>query len=431
MINKIEKRRFRRNGVLHQTRSYYLRYRLGEMHVDRWKSLGVSDKQVAEKKARDFLREKEQEAAGILEPKVIRSAASRPLAEHLEDYLADLEKRNRSGRNGKGARKLKARITRLLSECRWRVAFNVTADSFITWRSLEKQSARTLNHYLQGMVSFLNWMERVGRIKGNPLKFVGKVDERGQEKRKRRAFTDEELQRLVKGSGPRGIVYHVAARTGLRQGELQRLIWDDLRLEESVPVIRVRIASAKNKKEEKVPLIPEIVEVLKKHRAAKVVASALVFSSIPQARTLRTDAEKNGIVYCDESGRYADFHALRHTWATFLQRNGIPQRFAMSLLRHSDIKLTSKVYTDETQLPIYEAIKELPRLVGCTQIRAQILGGTGQNVSQADGTDCEKSEVQTVDNEPSSCGMTVPVARIEKTVRGGFEPPVPFWSTAL
>jgi len=26
-----------------------------------------------------------------------------------------------------------------------------------------------MNHYLQGMVSFLNWMERVGRIKANPL----------------------------------------------------------------------------------------------------------------------------------------------------------------------------------------------------------------------------------------------------------------------
>ncbi len=105
----------------------------------------------------------------------------------------------------------------------------------------QKKSARTLNHYLQAMVSFLNWLERVGRIKVNPLKFVGKIDERGQSKRIRRAFTDDELRRLVAG-----------------------------------------------------------------------------------------------------------FHALRYTWATFLQRHGIAQRFAMKLLRHSDIKLTSKVYTDES-----------------------------------------------------------------------------------
>jgi hypothetical protein len=52
-------------------------------------------------------------------------------------------------------------------------------------------------------------------------------------------------------------------------------------------------------------------------------------------------------------------------------------------LRHSDIKLTARVYTDETQLPIYEAIKGLPRLLDHTQMRAQILGATGQNVAKA------------------------------------------------
>jgi hypothetical protein len=77
---------------------------------------------------------------------------------------------------------------------------------------------------------------------------------------------------------------------------------------------------------------------------------------------LEKDEKANGIDYQDKQGRYADFHALRYTWATFLQRNGIAQRFAMKLMRHSDIKLTAKVYTDETQLPIYDSIKNLPRL---------------------------------------------------------------------
>ena len=66
MIFKVEKRRFRQNGVLRFTRFYHLRYRFGEMPVDRWKSLGVTDKQVAEKRAQQFIQEKEREAAGIL-----------------------------------------------------------------------------------------------------------------------------------------------------------------------------------------------------------------------------------------------------------------------------------------------------------------------------------------------------------------------------
>src|SRR5450432_2226055 len=144
------------------------------MPVGRWKALGVTDKQVADKRAHEFVQEKEREVAGILEPKVIRTAAMMPLSAHLEDYLMDLEKRNRAGRNGRGGRQLKMRVGTVLKECNWKVAYNINADSFIAWRGRQEKSARTLNHYLQAMVSFLNWLERVGRIKGNPLKFVGK-----------------------------------------------------------------------------------------------------------------------------------------------------------------------------------------------------------------------------------------------------------------
>ena len=55
----------------------------------------------------------------------------------------------------------------------------------------------------------------------------------------------------------------------------------------------------------------------------------------------------------------------------------------MKLMRHSDIKLTAKVYTDETQLPIYDSIKNLPRLGSDTQIRAQISGAEEQNGARA------------------------------------------------
>ena len=181
-----------------------------------------------------------------------------------------------------------------------------------------------------------------------------------------------------------GIIYLTAARTGLRQEELRQLAWADLSLEADAPFVVVRESSAKNKKEERVCLVPEIVERLRSYRPSDFAPGGLVFpNGIPRASRLKVDAKRNGIEYRDESGRYADFHALRYTWATFLQRNDIPQRFAMKLMRHSDMKLTAKVYTDETQLPIYDAIKGLPWLMDHTQIRAQISGAAGQNVAQA------------------------------------------------
>ena len=427
MIFKVEKRRFRKNGELRLTRHYFLRYPFGEMPVDRWKSLGVADKQVAEKKALEFRQEKEREAAGILEPKALRTAATTPLTTHLEDYLADLQKRNRAGRNGRGARQLRMRVTTLLNECKWKVAYNISVDSFLAWRRHQEKSARTLNHYLQAMVSFLNWLERTGRIKGNSLKFVGKVDERGKLTRTRRALTDEELRRLVAGSDWRGLVYFTAARTGLRQEELRQLIWDDLRLEEEVPYVRVRVVCAKNKTEEHVALVPEVCEALKAHRPPNYSSNGLVFErGVPRAERLQADLKANEIAYQDELGRYADFHALRYTWTTFLQRNGIAQRFAMKLLRHSDIRLTSKVYTDESQLPIYEAIKNLPRLVEHTQIRAQISDGEGRKVTQAD----VNVEGKTCFEAFEGGGLGRDLARLVATGQNlggeGFEPPT-YW----
>jgi integrase len=426
MIFSVEKRRFRRAGKLEETRSYYLRYRIGDMPVDKWKSLGVTDKQVADKKAHEFIQERERETAGILEPKAVRDAAKRSLTAHLDDYVADLAARGRNGRGGRGARLVASRIKVLVKECDWQVPCNVTADSFIVWRNRQTCSPRTLNHYLQGMISLLNWMEKVGRIKTNPLKNVAKADGRGKQKRVRRSLKDEELRKLMAGSEDRGIIYFTAARTGLRQEELKQATWGDFHLDVNVPFVVVRDCVAKNKKEESVQLVPEIVEALTAHRPASPSPMDLVFpAGIPRALRLRKDLERNGIAYQDELGRYADFHALRYTWATFLQRNGVAQRFAMKLMRHSDIKLTAKVYTDEMQLPIYDAIKNLPRLdavPGYTQIHAQNLGGDGRNRSYPGANNGGSNTHKTIANKGDSHCLAEPVATCQMERVKGIEP---------
>jgi hypothetical protein len=54
-------------------------------------------------------------------------------------------------------------------------------------------------------------------------------------------------------------------------------------------------------------------------------------------------------------------------------------------MRHQTIRQTDG-YTDDSQLPIYEAVKGLPPLIGYTQIRAQILGSSWQNGAQPGAT---------------------------------------------
>ena len=76
-----------------------------------------------------------------------------------------------------------------------------------------------------------------------------------------------------------------------------------------------RASTTKNKKEERVALTPEIAEELVSCQPEDPLPSSLLLTNgIPRMRDLKKDFEKAGIVYCDDKGRYADFHSLRHTW---------------------------------------------------------------------------------------------------------------------
>ena len=82
------------------------------------------------------------------------------------------------------------------------------------------------------------------------------------------------------------------------------------------------------------------------------------------------------IPYVDESGRYADFHALRYTFNTWLQTNGVPPRMAQELMRHSDRRLTDQVYLDTSLLPLQETMRSIDGFAPLTQILTQISGET-------------------------------------------------------
>ncbi len=60
---------------------------------------------------------------------------------------------------------------------------------------------------------------------------------------------------------------------------------------------------------------------------------------------LRADLKAAGIPYRDESGRYADWHALRHTFITNPAGAGVHPRVAQSLAWHCTITLTMDRYT--------------------------------------------------------------------------------------
>lgn len=400
MISHVYKpRRKNKDGKTVTFRLYRGRYRLDGDFVVTDVALGTADKQVAKQKLAEIVAEKEREKAGLVAPRSERNAARKRLVDHLEDYIAELKS---LGRTEKHYSLVRYRIKRLLSEAGWKLVQDVEADGFGFWRNKQKEMApKTSNEYLNAMLGLLHWMERLGRISSNPLKFVKKADLRGRQQ-KRRAFTPDEFRRLLAVSHEHRVAYLTAAYTGLRLGELQQLVWADLHLDENPPFVLARASTTKNRKEAFLPLHPRLAFELKKSRKAEAEDGDAVFHlTIHPERPLYRDMAKAGIEKFDALGRKLDFHSLRYTFATTLAVNGTSQRVAQELMRHSDPMLTAKIYTDASQLPIADAVNRLPWVEDGerAQIDSQKSDFDGHSGSQSDTVEVDCEVVQSTDNE--------------------------------
>ena len=325
-------------------------------------SLRTSDKQVAEKRLRELVMEKEREAGGILAPKEIREAAKGKLVDHLDTYLRHLSAR---GQDSMYVYIIEKRVSNLLNECAWEYVRDITPNSFTSWLIAQTDKApKTRKQYFDAMSGFLKWMQRLGRIADNPLASVDRVPTKGREVRHRRAFSDNEIRNLLNvATPPHRALYLVAVFTGLRKAELEALTWGDVTLTGETPHVRARASTTKNHKEAVLYLHPDAVEALRDILPASVDSAAPVFGKVPRPEQFRKDLEKARITYKDVQGRQADFHALRYTFATNLARAGVNPRVAMEAMRHSEMRLTQNVYTDATQLGTFDAVKTLPSLL--------------------------------------------------------------------
>lgn len=229
----------------------------------------------------------------------------------------------------------------------------------------------------------MNWLEP--RIGTNPMRHVQKVQTNGGEQIKRRAFTADELQRLISVSGPRGVVYRIAARTGIRRGELEQINWRDVHLQGAQPFIAVRAAVSKNHAYAMQPLGADAAAALLGLTTVEAKPGDRVFlGRIPRMVQFRKDLEEAGIEYVDVRGEQVDFHALRKTFGTMLTLGGVSQRTVMELMRHSDMRRTAKTYTDAHMLPVSDAVSKLPPFVAMeaySQIDSQSLVHEGPALS--------------------------------------------------
>ncbi len=411
---------------------WQIRYRLpGEANY-RSESLGVRDKQVAQRKLSEWVEQKERELSGIAPPKRKTEARHSQISALLEDFLDELVSQ---GVGEKYVKNMRGFVTGVCTEAGWATLADVSKSGFNKWRRenitrKQPRSPRTLNHYLSSFATFANWLVEEDYLDSNPLASVKKV-KCTEQKRERRALTASEVAELLRVATPdRRLVYLVALHTGLRRAELEGLCWGDLTLDEDPPHLVARASTTKNDEEAHLFLHDEVVAELKRHQPDSVRPNTPVLKVPHRLRQFRRDLDAAGIEFVDDFGKRADFHALRKTFNTRMAGAKIPTRIAMQAMRHSEERLTTKVYTDQKVLPVAQFLRDLPPLLPAerSHIRSHGEGTECHDPTQPEGGS-GLADGEDPDESSRSCPVVSPSGtpgQAGEVVRDvGFEPTTP------
>ena len=159
-------------------------------------------------------------------------------------------------------------------------------------------------------------------------------------------LTVEEANALIDAAeGEWRAMIVVGLRTGLRQGELLGLQWQDVNLDKGFLVVRCsvfrgRVGSPKSNKGRVVPLCDEAVETLTAHRHAR---GPYVFCGL-RGELLTDNLCKWPLKHaCEQANlRRIGWHVLRHTFASHLVQSGTSILKVQQYLGHSDIRVTMR-----------------------------------------------------------------------------------------
>lgn len=329
----------------------------GRMRVDgRWRWFRLfTDKRSSQKRWEAIVAANEQKQAGVITPQM--EAARRPLAEHVGEYYITL-KRLASDEHYRIAKPM---LDRLIALAGWKSLSDIneqSASRALATLAAEGKTVAYVNQYLARVKAFLNWCVP-DRVPINPLgKLKRGNTKKGLKRRERRPLAEHELRKLLTTCPEsRRLKYAFPAYSGLRRKELADVRWADLHLNSVIPYVQLRPEQTKMGEAIALPLHPYLVSELK--NLTPRMPELRLFSSLPEGRTMLRDLERAGINQTDASGRRADFHALRHTFAKRLDESGCSHATRRALMRHGTGDQTDG-YTLARLSELYEAVKRLP-----------------------------------------------------------------------
>lgn len=279
-------------------------------------------------------------------PSPFRAAPSGDFLSHVDAYIAHCRA---SGQSPRHVSQKRSHLRKFARESGVRLLADATLETLTANLSAMRdagKSARTCNWRRQIVVCFLNWCVKTRRLDAHNANAAAVYDESDDQRRVRRALTDDECARLLAVADSRGasrsLWYRLALEVGLRRGELCRLRWADVDLDARVLTVR----GSKAKRADVVPLLGDTAERLAELREPDDRPDCRVFPFPVSDGERRADFADARIAERDGRGRVADLHSLRTTLGTRLARRGVAPQVAQRIMRHRSYSTTLRHYTD-------------------------------------------------------------------------------------
>lgn len=196
-------------------------------------------------------------------------------------------------------------------------------------------------------------------------------------KKEIRVFTPEEQKAIEQACrGERwGMIILLDLYTGMRQGEILALTWNDIGFEKNTITINKQLGRLKNfNKDIPGKTILEIQSYTKNSNDRIISVSPAIMDRLKEYQEKEEKNKQdwgkaykdNNLVFCREDGHYVEpktfqdyfkrvlkkagvkdgnVHAMRHTFATRALEAGIPVKVVSQILGHSNIQITLDTYS--------------------------------------------------------------------------------------
>jgi integrase len=341
-----------------------------------------------------------------------KAKAGKLLTELVSEYVKFLEANERSE---KYINDTQAELDRIFEGCTFQYWSDIAPTKVMTYLKKlrdEGLSYRRSNAYLKSIKAFCKWMVDCNYVSRSPLHHLKTLDAELDRRRQRRALTTEELRRLLKTTvkskeifgmtgRERALLYYVATQTGLRVNEIRSLRVDSFDLDDLT--VTIKTGHSKHGTEDVLPIRQDLAKKLNeffrdKLPTAKVFGGTYKQLTNKTAEMIKKDLvttevrdnsgkiTKEAIPYIDESGKVIDFHSLRGTFITALDKTDASLKERMALARHSDRgNLTLGTYTDRPKA--YNLRRVIEQLPDVWPKEVQILKATGTDGKHIDTND--------------------------------------------